>query len=119
MLDLQGRYSAHRPSVRLRPTLAGEQARSTTGIEAMTTDSERIDFLEQWVQHSKGRGFYWDSFTFSTERPVREQLDEQMKAGMVELPKGSAAYQRVISDGERIHQGHQPCEAASGYSRSG
>lgn len=55
------------------------------------TDTDRIEFLEQWVRHSGSRGFVWDTFTFKTNGPsVREQLDEQMKLGMVEKAKVSA-----------------------------
>jgi len=54
------------------------------------TDTERLDFLERWVASSRARGYKWDTFTFNMEgKTVREQLDEQMKAGMVELEKRS------------------------------
>jgi len=60
-----------------------------------TSDTQRIDFLERWVAHSRSRGFHWDTFTFKVDGPtVREQLDEQMKAGMVELEKRSPEEQK-------------------------
>ena len=68
------------------------------------SDEARIDFLERWVQHSKSRGFKWDSFTFDTNRSVRDQLDEQMRAGLIELRKGGAA--------------QETCEQCSGSKRT-
>jgi hypothetical protein len=58
-------------------------------------DVELVDFLQRWVWHAKERGFQWDSFTFDTKRPVREQLREQMQAGMNELQKGSTVTKSV------------------------
>jgi hypothetical protein len=58
-------------------------------------DVELVDFLQRWVWHAKERGFQWDSFTFDTKRPVREQLREQMQAGMNELQKGSTVTKTV------------------------
>lgn len=58
----------------------------------LKADSERIEFLERWVKDSRRRGFHYDTFTFKTDGPsVREQLDEQMKIGLVEIEKPRSA----------------------------
>jgi len=54
---------------------------------SLDADAARLDFLERWVQHAKARGFNWDTFTFDVKRTVREQLGEQMAAGLIELRK--------------------------------
>jgi hypothetical protein len=90
--------------------------------ELLRKDHARMAFLERWVQSARDRGFVWDTFTFDTHKSVRDQIDEQMKAGMVELPKRTADNHeygdmvRAVIDPAKAFPGAKPppCSPASG-----
>ena len=49
-------------------------------------DAERINYLEAWNTKNKGKGFFWNTFSFSVSKTVREQLDESIRAASKTTP---------------------------------
>lgn len=80
------RFMAH-PAIPLcecgEPGCATRQAREALSAERPadeTTDSERIEFLQRWIEKTKARGHQWDTFAFNVQSDVRSQIDAAMKA---------------------------------------
>lgn len=40
-------------------------------------DNQRIDAIDRWLRKQRNEGYQWDTMSFSTTRPAREQLDER------------------------------------------
>lgn len=102
--------------------LAPDHHDSCAALEhALKADGKRLDFLEQWVKQAKARGMVWDTFTFDTGRDVRDQLDEQMKAGFTELEKSRKPEKTEASHEYPICKTHGGCaffpSCACGHAR--
>ena len=61
---------------------AGLRATSTAQQAHAGADEARIDHMEQWLKDSAARGFMWNSYDLMTDKPVREQIDANMKSGL-------------------------------------
>lgn len=48
-----------------------------TELEDRRADAEtkRLDFIQKFIRKSAIKGFAWNSIAFSTEAPIRDQID--------------------------------------------
>ena len=43
-------------------------------------DGARIDAIDRWLTKQRGEGFQWDTLSFTTNKPARDQLDQRFAA---------------------------------------
>lgn len=54
-----------------------EAATAPAGEDAR--DKAYLDWFDSKRESAKARGFKWDSFNFTTDKPIRDQIDAAMR----------------------------------------